>query len=237
MTEDFQGRLFPKEAADAVGIAPATLRKYSQIVEEVTENDDFFARTEQGIRTYSAANITLLKRIAIDSKEEGLSVKEFTKKLFEEDEQLFESTEAVASDTEDESSLSPSVDNTQVISPSVRELLSIIDQQNKKIDQLLQMMNQFTTEVRSELTEVKPMLEKSQQLLEHNDQQMSEMKEDIAETKAAQQEQKEAQNKALGDSPFNTEATIAEQSTTAENSESTSEPEKVGFFQRLFGRH
>lgn len=235
MTEEFQGRLFPKEAADAIGIAPATLRKYSQIVEEVTENDDFFARTEQNIRTYSASNINLLKKIAVDSKEEGLSVKDFTTKLLAEAPETFTTESVAPGDTEDSDSqqeeLTPSLDNTQVVSPSVMELLSIIDQQNKKIDQLLQMMTQFTTEVRSELTEVKPMLEKSQGLLEHNDQRMDEMQEDLAETKAAQKEQQEAQNKALGDSPFNTEATT--NNTTPEEQPA----EKPGFFQRLFGKH
>lgn len=229
MSEEFQGRLFPKEAAEAIGIASATLRKYSQIVEEVTEEEDFFDRTEQNIRTYSSKNVDLMKRIAIDSKEEGLTVKDFTTKLFHDEPQLFVATGDEADTTEAGNTL----ENTQALSASVVDLLKIIDQQNKKIDQLMQMMNQFTTEVRSELTDVKPMIERSQQLLEHNEKQMSEMQEDIAETKAAQQEQVETQNKALGESPFNTEATTKE----APQEQEEKKEEKVGFFQRLFGKH
>lgn len=228
MSEEFQGRLFPKEAAEAIGIAAATLRKYSQIVEEVTQDEDFFDRTDQNIRTYSSKDVILLKRIAVESKEEGLSVKDFTTKLLNDEPQLFESP-AEESDTTE---VTNPLENTQAVSSSVMELLKIIDQQNQKIDQLMQMMTQFTTDIRSELTDVKPMIERSQQLLEHNEKQMSEMQEDIAETKAVQQEQIETQNKALGDSPFNTEATTNNTSVEEDNPE-----EKVGFFQRLFGKH
>lgn len=226
MSEEFQqGRLFPKEAAEAIDIATATLRKYSQTIEEVIGNDQLFQRTDQNVRTYSQKNIELLKRISKESTETKKSVKSIVEVLWAEEPELFEDnviTQEVATQENNDS-------------PTIQELLAIIDQQNKKIDQLLQAMTTFTTEVRQEFNEVKPMIEKSQQLIETSGEQTEKMQEDIQLIRKETEELKE-EHKALGDSPFENKATMENQSETKQETTETKSEEKVGFFQRLFGK-
>ena len=49
-TRDFEELAAPKTAAEELGISVATLRKYSLIVEKVTGNTNYFARTKQKAR-------------------------------------------------------------------------------------------------------------------------------------------------------------------------------------------
>ena len=180
MTTEFEGRLFPKEAADAIGIAPATLRKYSQIIEDVIENPDFFTRTEQNNRTYSANNIELLKLISKESSETKKPVKTIVETIKEEKPQFFDTDSQAKNETkeqtqqEDQKSSeakkqteekAEKVQNVEQVPSNqapVQEFLNIINQQNQKIDQLMQMVASLSTE----LQDVKPMIAESQHLLE-----------------------------------------------------------------------
>ena len=205
-----QARLFPKEAAEEIEIAPATLRKYSQIIEEVINDHNFFQRTDQNIRTYSSSNIQLLKKVGQMSSELKKPVKVIVEELWENDKNLFEQTKK-----ENDSSVAPV--NTEA-TPNVKELMDVIDQQNQKIDQLIQVMDSFAKEMHKEFNEVKPIIQKSQQLIETSGEQTDQIKEDIAHIKKETEELKET-----------TENSIAK--ATEETTE-----EKAGFFQRLFGK-
>lgn len=172
MTETFQGRLFPKEAAEAIGIAPTTLRKYSQIIEESTSDENFFERTDQNVRTYNHQNILLfqeIKKLSDDTKKpikniiENMIDDEKYANYFEKDTQAVIPKETISAN------------------PSTQELLAIIDQQSKKIDQLIQVMTAFTMDVRKEFQEVKPMIQQSQHLISDNSEQT------MAETKQLQE--------------------------------------------------
>lgn len=224
MTSEFQGRLFPKEAADSIGIAPATLRKYSQIVEEVVDNPNFFTRTEQKIRTYSSLNIELLKVISKESNETKKPVKTIVEKLTTDKPEYFnQSEETVVSndDTKVEETVEKSNSTNISTQNSVQEFLNIINQQNQKIDQLMQMVTALTTEIQ----DVKPIIQESQHLLEEQV--------EIKEKQNAVTENNEDSN--------NNESTEKDNNNIEDKAKDTdkvqeNEPEeKIGFFKRLFG--
>lgn len=160
MNTMFQGRLFPKEAAEAIGIAPTTLRKYSQIIEDVTEDNNYFERTDQNVRTYNQRNLDLFKEIIRRSEETKKPLKTIVESMLDDEtcEELFKK----------EAPHLPSVDG---LTFSQEELLAIIEQQNKKIDQLLQVMSAFTLDMRKQFNEVKPLIEQSKSLIDDNQQQ------------------------------------------------------------------
>lgn len=172
MTETFQGRLFPKEAAEAIGIAPTTLRKYSQIIEESTSDENFFERTDQNVRTYNHQNILLFQEIKKLSDDTKKPIKNIIEKMIDDEKYAtyFE---------KDTQAIVPK--ETMTANPSTQELLAIIDQQSKKIDQLIQVMTAFTMDVRKEFQEVKPMIQQSQHLISDNSEQT------MAETKQLQE--------------------------------------------------
>ena len=64
-THDFEELAAPKAAAEELGISVATLRKYSLIVEKVTGNPNYFARTKQKARLYHQKNIESTERIVL----------------------------------------------------------------------------------------------------------------------------------------------------------------------------
>lgn len=246
MTETFeQGRMFPKEAAEEISIAPATLRKYSQIVEEITGQEDYFQRNEQGTRTYSKKDIKMLSKMSELSAETKKPVRTIAEDLFKN--HTISGNETTTDTEESETTALTTPENNEHQSTS--ELLNIIDQQNQKIEQqnqkidhLVQLMNAFTTEMKQNFSEMKPMIEKSQHLIETSGEQNEKIQEnlekiqketaELKEQQEAKAKKEEEEHKALGNSPFNTEA-------TQNNTSSQQEPiveEKVGFFQRLFGK-
>ena len=50
----------PAKTAEELHISVATLRKYSLIVEKVTGNKDYYERTKQKSRLYSAKDIEII---------------------------------------------------------------------------------------------------------------------------------------------------------------------------------
>ena len=73
---DFEELAAPKVAAKELGISVATLRKYSLIVEKVTGNSNYFARTKQKARLYHQKDIDDLKAFHHLSKNSGLTLQE-----------------------------------------------------------------------------------------------------------------------------------------------------------------
>ena len=229
----FEGRLFPKEAADAIGIAPATLRKYSQIVEEVLDNSNFFSRTEQNNRTYSSKNIELLKKISHESSETKKPVKTIVETLKKENAELFEDSEKVVENKKPQK-IQQSKQNAPQI--QVQEFLNIIQKQDQKIDQLMQMVASLSTE----LKEVKPMIEQSNNLLENhstiNSKTTEEKEVHNDKDLEGQKSEKTEENNEQELNNDNQKAPDSNSNDTEKTNESTEKTnEKIGFFKRLFG--
>ena len=66
----------PAKTAEELHISVATLRKYSLIVEKVTGNKDYYERTKQKSRLYSAKDIEDLKAFKALSKKADLTLQE-----------------------------------------------------------------------------------------------------------------------------------------------------------------
>ena len=81
-THDFEELAAPKAAAEELGISVATLRKYSLIVEKVTENPNYFARTKQKARLYHQKDIDDLKAFHRLSKNSGLTLQEAARQIY-----------------------------------------------------------------------------------------------------------------------------------------------------------
>lgn len=84
MTENhgLENLVAPNEAAKSLGISVATLRKYSLIVEDVVQDDDYFSRTKQNTRLYTEQNLTDIKDFAELSKTSSLTLKEAANQIF-----------------------------------------------------------------------------------------------------------------------------------------------------------
>ena len=79
---DFEELAAPKAAAKELGISVATLRKYSLIVEKVTGNSNYFARTKQKARLYHQKDIDDLKAFHHLSKNSGLTLQEAARQIY-----------------------------------------------------------------------------------------------------------------------------------------------------------
>lgn len=81
-THDFEELAAPKAAAEELGISVATLRKYSLIVEKITGNPNYFARTKQKARLYHQKDIDDLKAFHRLSKNSGLTLQEAARQIY-----------------------------------------------------------------------------------------------------------------------------------------------------------
>lgn len=72
----------PAKTAEELHISVATLRKYSLIVEKVTGNKDYYERTKQKSRLYSAKDIEDLKAFKALSKKADLTLQEAARQVF-----------------------------------------------------------------------------------------------------------------------------------------------------------
>ena len=90
---DFEELAAPKAAAQELGISVATLRKYSLIVEKVTGNADYFARTKQKARLYHQKDIDDLKAFHRLSKNSGLTLQEAARQIYAVSEKKVDNTE------------------------------------------------------------------------------------------------------------------------------------------------
>lgn len=70
------------EAAKKLGISVATLRKYSLIIEDATNNRQHYIRTRRNSRLYSERNIVELKTLKKLAKENKLTLQDAAKQMF-----------------------------------------------------------------------------------------------------------------------------------------------------------
>lgn len=73
----------PAQAAKSLGISVATLRKYSLLIEKVTDNREYYQRTKQKARLYSKKNLEELHKLQELSKEDDLTLQQAAEQIFE----------------------------------------------------------------------------------------------------------------------------------------------------------
>ena len=157
-THDFEELAAPKAAAEELGISVATLRKYSLIVEKVTGNSNYFARTKQKARLYHQKDIDDLKAFHRLSKNSGLTLQEAARQIYavsdkkEQDEKQKEEPKRATPYTNTD------VMDTQEVVKLLNTLQQTISNQNEAINSLqkqlnvIQKQNQDLIEVQKQLT-------------------------------------------------------------------------------------
>lgn len=121
----------PAKTAEELHISVATLRKYSLIVEKVTGNKDYYERTKQKSRLYSAKDIEDLKAFRALSKNADLTLQEAARQIFAVSDKKTEEVKmqkSVATNT-------ATVDADQVVK-LLTMLQNTIASQNKAIEDL-----------------------------------------------------------------------------------------------------
>lgn len=133
---DFEELAAPKAAAKELGISVATLRKYSLIVEKVTGNSNYFARTKQKARLYHQKDIDDLKAFHRLSKNSGLTLQEAARQIY-----------AVSEKGEEPKAKEPvrytanDVMDTQQVVKLLNTLQKTISNQNEAISSLQKQLN------------------------------------------------------------------------------------------------
>lgn len=64
----------PNKAAKQLGIAPATLRKYANMIEKLDSDKEYFMRDENDRRLYSKEDVTLIKHILELKKSDSITL-------------------------------------------------------------------------------------------------------------------------------------------------------------------
>ena len=134
---DFEELAAPKPAAKELGISVATLRKYSLIVEKVTGNSNYFARTKQKARLYHQKDIDDLKAFHRLSKNSGLTLQEAARQIY--------AVSDVKNESKKEKKQTPytttDVMDTQEVVKLLNTLQKTISNQNEAIVSLQKQLN------------------------------------------------------------------------------------------------
>ena len=135
---DFEELAAPKAAAQELGISVATLRKYSLIVEKVTGNADYFARTKQKARLYHQKDIDDLKAFHRLSKNSGLTLQEAARQIYAVSEKKVDNTEENKNKT---TYTSTDMMDTQEVVKLLNTMQQTISKQNDAISSLQKQLN------------------------------------------------------------------------------------------------
>ena len=138
-THDFEELGAPKAAAEELGISVATLRKYYLIVEKVTGNPNYFARTKQKARLYHQKDIDDLKAFHLLSKNSGLTLQEAARQIYAVSDKKDEKTK------EEPKKATPYTSRDVMDTKEVVKLLNTLQQtisnQNEAISSLQKQLN------------------------------------------------------------------------------------------------
>lgn len=142
---DFEELAAPKAAAKELGISVATLRKYSLIVEKVTGNSNYFARTKQKARLYHQKDIDDLKAFHHLSKNSGLTLQEAARQIYAvsekgEEPKVKEPVRYTSNDVMDTqqvvkllNTLQKTISNQNEAISSLQKQLNVIQKQNEDL--------------------------------------------------------------------------------------------------------
>ena len=125
----------PAKTAEELHISVATLRKYSLIVEKVTGNKDYYERTKQKSRLYSAKDIEDLKAFRALSKNADLTLQEAARQIFAVSDKKTEEVKKAAKIQKSVATNTATVDADQVVK-LLTMLQNTIASQNKAIEDL-----------------------------------------------------------------------------------------------------
>ncbi|MDY2874643.1 MAG: transcriptional regulator [Lactobacillus johnsonii] len=125
----------PAKTAEELHISVATLRKYSLIVEKVTGNKDYYERTKQKSRLYSAKDIEDLKAFRALSKNADLTLQEAARQIFAVSNKKTEEVKKEAKTQKPVATNTATVDADQVVK-LLTMLQNTIASQNKAIEDL-----------------------------------------------------------------------------------------------------
>lgn len=82
----------PNKAAKQLGVAPATLRKYANIIEKLGSDKDYFMRDENDRRLYSKEDVTLIEHIIKLKKAEGVTLEKAIEQSLKENNESHETS-------------------------------------------------------------------------------------------------------------------------------------------------
>lgn len=125
----------PAKTAEELHISVATLRKYSLIVEKVTGNKNYYERTKQKSRLYSAKDIEDLKAFKALSKNADLTLQEAARQIFAVSDKKTEEGKKTAKIQKSVAANTATVDADQVVK-LLTMLQNTIASQNKAIEDL-----------------------------------------------------------------------------------------------------
>ena len=125
----------PAKTAEELHISVATLRKYSLIVEKVTGNKNYYERTKQKSRLYSAKDIEDLKAFKALSKNADLTLQEAARQIFAVSDKKAEEGKKTAKIQKSVATNTATVDADQVVK-LLTMLQNTIASQNKAIEDL-----------------------------------------------------------------------------------------------------
>ena len=125
----------PAKTAEELHISVATLWKYSLIVEKVTGNKDYYERTKQKSRLYSARDIEDLKAFRALSKNADLTLQEAARQIFAVSDKKTEEVKKAAKMQKSVATNTATVDADQVVK-LLTMLQNTIASQNKAIEDL-----------------------------------------------------------------------------------------------------
>lgn len=133
---DFEELVAPAEVAKELKISVATLRKYSLIVEKVTSNKDYYARTKQKSRLYTKSNIEELKSFRQLAKTKDLTLQEAARQIFAISNKAEDDAKKLSQQSSEANTpLNASIDAKQVVN-LLQMLQQTIASQNKAIQNL-----------------------------------------------------------------------------------------------------
>ncbi|QNQ81040.1 MerR family transcriptional regulator [Lactobacillus sp. PV034] len=132
---EFEELIAPADVAEELKISVATLRKYSLIVEKVTSNRSYYARTKQKSRLYTHKNIDELKAFKKLAKTKDITLQEAARQIFAISDKTEADTKKIKNEVEPQTQLNTSIDAQQVVN-LLQMLQQTIASQNEAIQAL-----------------------------------------------------------------------------------------------------
>ena len=180
----------PAKTAEELHISVATLRKYSLIVEKVTGNKDYYERTKQKSRLYSAKDIEDLKAFRALSKNADLTLQEAARQIFAVSDKKTEEVKKAAKIQKSVATNTATVDADQVVK-LLTMLQNTIASQNKAIEDLQKQVARVEAQNRK-------LIDRSHQLAEPESDDSAEKQEANKDQEAAKEITEEQKSEQAG---------------------------------------
>lgn len=136
---DFEELDVPASAAKKLGISVATLRKYSLIIEKVTGNSNYFARTKQKARLYHQKDIADLDAFHKLAKNSSLTLQEAARQIYAVSDKKEQKKQKARVKVQNKNELM----NTAQVIKLLGALQQTIANQNKAITDLQKQLNRI----------------------------------------------------------------------------------------------